>query len=151
MRAHRSGGQALIWMTLMMPLFVSIVGLAIDGGVVLGARRELQSVADGAARAGATRLNMQLLRASGGTDVEVDPTLATDAVRGYVRDALSTGVPVSQAEPEAQIDIATRRVSVVVRARAATAFLRIVNIDSVPVQASADADVEYGIHDGKGG
>jgi uncharacterized membrane protein len=54
---RRSVAQALIWFTLMLPLFVSMAGLAIDGGVLLASRRQLQSVADGAARAGATRLD----------------------------------------------------------------------------------------------
>jgi hypothetical protein len=40
---------------------------------------------------------------------------------------------------------------VVIRANVQTAFLRIVSIDSVPVDASAFADVEFGIHDGGGG
>jgi hypothetical protein len=32
-----------------------------------------------------------------------------------------------------------------------TAFLRVVNIDHVPVEASAFADLQYGIHAGSGG
>ena len=47
---RRSAAQALVWLTLALPLFVSIAGLAIDGGVLLASRRQLQSVADGAAR-----------------------------------------------------------------------------------------------------
>src|SRR5262249_30723304 len=71
----RCGAQALVWLTLAVPLFVSVAGLAVDGGVLLEERRELQSVVDGAARAGATQLDMPRLRASGGADVQLNPTL----------------------------------------------------------------------------
>ena len=49
--AHR--GQAIVWTAVMLPLFLAIVGLAADGGLVFSARRELQNIADSAARAGA--------------------------------------------------------------------------------------------------
>ena len=42
-------GQAIVWVAVMMPFFLSVVGLAIDGGIVFSARRELQNVADSAA------------------------------------------------------------------------------------------------------
>ena len=59
---QRSPAQALLWMTVAIPLFLTMGGLAIDGGAVLDSRRDLQSLADGAARAGATRLDMDRLR-----------------------------------------------------------------------------------------
>ena len=65
---RRSIAQALVWFTLALPLFMSIAGLAIDGGALLASRRQMQSVADGAARAGATRLDVNRLRGSGGTN-----------------------------------------------------------------------------------
>jgi hypothetical protein len=56
-----------------------------------------------------------------------------------------------QAAPAAHVEVAGRRVHVQIDGTLHTAFLRIVHIDSVPVQASAFADVQYGIHDGGGG
>src|SRR4051794_26255254 len=88
--SRRTRAQALLWMSLAVPLFVSIAGLAIDGGFLLDSRRELQSVADGAARAGATRLDQSRLRASGGTDVQLDATTASQAAHTYANQALST-------------------------------------------------------------
>src|SRR5437879_13924038 len=90
---HRSAAQALVWLTLALPMFVSIAGLAIDGGVLLTARRQLQSVADGAARAGATRLDLDRLRASGGADVQLDPPLATGAALAYLDEWLTRDLP----------------------------------------------------------
>jgi uncharacterized membrane protein len=132
------------------PLFVTLAGLAIDGGVLLDERRELQSVADGAARAGATQLDRSRLRASGGSDVQLDSTLATQTARAYVDRALIPGTGNWQVPPTMQVDVGARRVHVLVQARLPTAFLRIAAIDSVPVRADAFADVQYGIHDGAG-
>src|SRR5437870_2850130 len=85
---HRLDAQALVWLTLALPMFVSIAGLAIDGGVLLASRRQLQSAADGAARAGATRLDLERLRGSGGTDVQLDQALALEATSTYLSDRL---------------------------------------------------------------
>jgi Flp pilus assembly protein TadG len=147
---RRSNGQALVWFTLALPLFLSIAGLAIDGGVLLASRRQLQSVADGAARAGATRLDLDRLRGSGGADVQLDPTLARDATWSYLDERLAREVDWT-ALPTAQVDVGVRRVHVVIQGTLHTAFLRVVHIDSVPVTASAFADLEYGIHSSGGG
>jgi Flp pilus assembly protein TadG len=141
----------LLWMALAIPLFVSMAGLAIDGGALLDARRQLQSVADGAARAGATRLDMGRLRASGGADVQLDQRLAMQATNAYVEASLAATSRAWDATPRTEVQVDARRVHVVIRANVQTAFLRIVSIDSVPVDASAFADVEFGIHDGGGG
>ncbi|MDE3075991.1 MAG: pilus assembly protein, partial [Chloroflexota bacterium] len=60
-------GQALIWTAVMMPLFLSMIGLTIDGGQVFDGRRQLQNLADAAARAGATQIDQQAYRASSGS------------------------------------------------------------------------------------
>src|ERR1700730_12299630 len=87
--SRRSSAQALVWFTLALPLFLSIAGLAIDGGVLLASRRQVQSVADGAARAGATRLDVDRLRSSGGTDVALDATRARAATWSYLDERLA--------------------------------------------------------------
>src|SRR5258708_23040439 len=96
---HRSTAQALVWLTLALPLFVSIAGLAIDGGVLLASRRQLQSVADGAARAGATRLDLARLRGSGGADIELDPAVARAAAATYLRERLERELAWQAAPP----------------------------------------------------
>src|SRR5258708_12597521 len=129
---HRSAAQALVWLTLALPMFVSIAGLAIDGGVLLTSRRQLQSVADGAARAGATRLDASRLRNSGGTDVELDHALAFDAARKYVYDALSPATLSCQSAPDAQVEVGARRVPASIKPSLTTAFLPIVPIHNMP-------------------
>jgi len=146
---RRQLAQALLWFTLALPLFLSVAGLAIDGGVLVSSRRELQSVADGAARAGATRLDLVRLRDSGGADVQLDPTLAVTTARVYLAERLPAELT-WQATPNVQVDATGRRVHVTIEGTQPTAFLRIVHIDSVPIAASAFADVEYGIRGGSG-
>ncbi len=140
----RSSGQALVWFTVALPLFLSIAGLAIDGGVLLASRRQVQSVADGAARAGATRLDVDRLRSSGGADVQLDPALARDTTWRYLDQRLARELE-WPAAPTTAVDVSARRVHVVIQGTLPTAFLRVVHIDSVPVTASAFADVQYGI------
>lgn len=143
--AERSRAQALIWMTLMLPLFLSIAGLAIDGGVLLTARRQLQSVADGAARAGATRLDVAHMRDSGSAEVQLDPDLAVAAAHTYFDDAMAGTRADWQSTPDMHVDVGARRVNVVVHASIKTAFLRIVHLDSARVEATAFADIQSGI------
>lgn len=148
---RRRRAQALLWLAVAVPLFISLAGLAIDGGVLLDSRRELQSVADGAARAAATRLDQQRLRASGGSEIELDPVLADRAARTYIDGALGGPLAFSYSAPVAQVEIGPRRAHVALHANLHTAFLRIVHIDEVPVEANSFADVQFGIHDGHGG
>ncbi len=147
---RRFTAQALVWLTLSLPLFVSIAGLAIDGGVLLASRRQLQSVADGAARAGATRLDLDRLRGSGGADVQLDQARALEAASAYLDERLAHELA-WQVSPITHVDIGTRRVHVLIQGTLRTAFLRVAHIDSVAVEASAFADVQYGIHAGGGG
>src|SRR5947208_13919067 len=106
---HRLDAQALVWLTLALPMFVSIAGLAIDGGVLLASRRQLQSVADGGARAGATRLDLDRLRASGGADIQLDPALALEAASTYLGDRLERELA-WQVSPTNHVDVGPRRV-----------------------------------------
>jgi Flp pilus assembly protein TadG len=143
--------QTLVWLAAAIPLFISIAGLAIDGGVLLNSRRQLQSSVDGAARAAATRLDMSRLRASGGADVQLDPALANRTARTYLDQAFAAELHAWQSVPQTDVEVGPRRVHVQVRAELHTAFLQIAHIDTVPVEASAFADVQFGIHEGSGG
>src|SRR5216683_8298003 len=109
MTSARFAAQALVWFTVALPVFMSIAGLAIDGGVLLTARRQLQSVADGAARAGATRLDLDRLRASAGTDIQLDQALAHEAAATYLDERLARELA-WQASPVTSVDVGPRRV-----------------------------------------
>jgi uncharacterized membrane protein len=137
--------QALVFLAVALPIFMAMAGLAIDGALLLAARRELQSEVDGAARAGAARIDMDVLRASGGTTVQLDLALAHAAGVAYLDQALSRGLA-WHAPPAARVEVSRTRVRVEVEGQFQTAFLRIVGLDRVPVGATANADVQFGIH-----
>src|SRR6266536_80009 len=83
-------GQAIVWTAVMLPLFIAIVGLAADGGLVFSARRELQNLADSSARAGAQQIDVLAYRESRGRTVVLDEhsarQVAADQARSQGRD-----------------------------------------------------------------
>ncbi len=134
------GGQAILWVAVMLPLFLSVVGLAIDGGIVFGARRELQNVADSAARAGAMQVDQEAYRASSGSIVVLDLAAARQVAAEYVASQSGQVSAVIEAEP--------RRVVVQVSREVPTGFLRLAGVDAVRIAATAPANVRYGIERG---
>jgi Flp pilus assembly protein TadG len=136
--------QALVFLAAALPVFVAMAGLAIDGALLLAARRELQSLVDGAARAGATRLDTEHLRSDGGPEVRLDPARARAAAASYLEQSLNRDLA-WESPPATRVDISRTRVRVAVEGSMRTAFLRVVGVDRVPVAAAADADVQYGI------
>lgn len=133
-------GQAIVWVAVMFPLFLSIVGLAIDGGIVFDARREMQNVADGAARAGAMQIDQQVYRASSGATVVLDQNSAQAIAASYVASQGHDLSPSVSTQPG--------RVVVSVSRSVPTSFLRIVGFSSVRVSATATAEIQHGITQG---
>ena len=82
--------------------------------------------------------------------MQLDPLLARAAARAYLDNRLGPELT-WQSAPDSQIEVSSRRVSVLVQTSVPTAFLRVVHIDAVPLAASAFADIEFGIRDGGGG
>jgi Flp pilus assembly protein TadG len=72
----RRPGSVLIWCALLLPVLVAMVGLTIDGGLMLAAYREAQNAADAAAIAAAYELSL-------GKSVDV----AASAADTYVQDS----------------------------------------------------------------
>jgi uncharacterized membrane protein len=144
MIGRRHPAQALVFVVVALPMFLAIAGLAIDTTLLTLQRRELQSAVDGAARAGATRVNTELLRASGGSDVELDVDRARTAGRAYLEQTLASAVA-WRSEPRWQVDVTRTKIHVSVVGTLHTVFLRVVGMDQVPVAASSDASVEYGV------
>lgn len=137
-RVGRQRGQAIVWVAVMLPFFLAIIGLASDGGLVFEQRRELQALADAAARAGANQLDQTAYRASGLTIL--NPTSARQASESYLiaqAPTLTGSVAANQ-----------QRVIVHVQREVPTGFLRIVRITSVTIGATAVAEVRHGIGSG---
>src|SRR5262252_536581 len=83
MRRRRERAQALVFLTVMLPLFLAIIGLALDGGHLFAERANLQAIADASARAGAVRLDTARMYREGTGVVVLSPDLATAAARDY--------------------------------------------------------------------
>lgn len=133
-------GQALVLVVVMLPLFLSVIGLAIDGGVALSERRLLQNLADGAARAGAMQLDEGAYRQSSGTAVVLDTGAARAAAVEYLG---------SRAEGlEASVAADPGRVVVRVSREVPLSFLRLVGIRTARIEAAAPAEVRHGIETG---
>lgn len=130
----------LVWFILMVPLFLAIVGLAIDGGLVFAARRELQNSADAAARAGGAEVDLERLRGSDGTEVTLDTRLATAAASGYVS---------GQGVEGASIGASPGGITVTLRRQVPLSFLRLVGLGTVTIEATASAAPFYGIDSGQ--
>lgn len=124
----------------MLPLFLSVVGLAIDGGVVFNARRELQNAADSAARAGAMQVDVRVYRETAGARVVLDEPRARQVAAEYVG---------RQASLAATIVVEPRRVVVEVSRDVPTSFLRLVGVGTVRIGATAPAEVRHGIERGE--
>ncbi|WP_291990132.1 TadE/TadG family type IV pilus assembly protein [Luteitalea sp.] len=133
-------GQAIVWMAVMLPLFLAIVGLAADGGLVFSARRELQNVADSAARAGAQQIDVRAYRESRGRTVVLDQPSARRVARSAVGQNASRDI---------RIDVEPSRVQVGLSRDAPTSFLRLIGIGTVRVTAAATAEIRHGIERGE--
>lgn len=87
---------------------------------------------------------MELLRASGGSDVQLDLERARTACAEYLEQTLTRALA-WRSRPEWRIDASRTRVRVTVTGTLRTAFLRVVGVDQVPIGATADAAVQYGV------
>jgi Flp pilus assembly protein TadG len=135
-------GQALALTAVLLPLFFSVIGLAIDGGAVFAARRELQNTADAAARAGAMQLDVAAYRQSSGSAVVLDAPRARQAAAAY----LSTREGIV-----GTVEADSRRVVVDVTREVPLGFLRLAGIERARISATAPAEIRYGVERGSGG
>ena len=135
--AVRYRAQAIAWFVVMLPLFLSAIGLAVDGEAVLRAHRRAQGAADGAARTGATHVQVGHSRAQPGAPDVLDATAAQLAAVNYI----------AQVYPDLQVKTSAdeQHVVVVVSQQVAPTFLQLVHVSTVQVEARADARPRGGI------
>lgn len=114
---------------------LAITALVVDGGILFAARRDLQGLADSAARAGAMSLDVQTLRRSG--DVLLDQASAEQAARDYLQAAGFEGTVAIWADTLAvTVDLAQQR---------ATVMMGLVGVRSMRTEAHAVARPRAGI------
>jgi hypothetical protein len=116
---------------------LAVAGLVIDGGVLFASRRSLQSIADGAARAGAMAVDEQLLRESGGEQVRLDPVAARARLDRYLEVSGFRGIV------EATVD--SEEVRVKLRRGIKPLLLSLVGVREISAEAGAAAHPSSGI------
>lgn len=135
MSSRSESGQVLPMVTVMMLGLVVLVGLVIDAGLVFVARRDLQATADAAARAGATFVDVDEYRSSGGRRSLLDEARAE---AGALRRL--------QGEPVSLVAASERAVRVEVTRTQPLLLLGVVGVGPVEVQATSTARPRTGIH-----
>lgn len=131
--ANGQTGQAAVLLIGVLLVAVAFVGVAVDGARMFTARRDLSSLADSAALAGASLINVDVYRASLGRDLQVDEQGARAAVAAVIQRA---GLPAGT-----QLDVRVDAASVDVRIDrpVATTFLRAVGLVEQRIGAHAKA------------
>lgn len=137
--ARLERGYAMVWTAAMLPFLLIVVGLTVDGGVMFDGQRDLQNIADAAARAGAMQIDQNVYRQTNGASVVLDQNAARDAAAQSV--AGEGGV-------QGTITADSQRVTVKVERDVPTSFMQIAGIKTVHLTAIAPAEVRYGIERG---
>lgn len=140
MRRHKfsdDSGQATPLVLIFLLGIIAVAGLVIDGGLLFNSRRTLQSIADGAARAGAMAVDERLLRESGGEQVRLDPEAARARVDTYL------GVSGFKGIVEATVD--PQEVRVKLQRGVSPLLLSILGVHEISAEAEAAAHPRSGI------
>lgn len=135
-RFRDDSGQAAPLVAVTLLGLMAVTALVVDGGLLFAARRNLQSLADGAARAGAMAVDENVLRESGGRNVVLDPVLAEQAVAEYLE---TSG---TDARVEATAD--TQSVTVALTVSHPTVLMSLVGIGEMEASARASAGPRTG-------
>jgi Flp pilus assembly protein TadG len=138
MKRRRDRAQALVFLTVMLPLFLAVIGLALDGGHLFAERADLQAIADASARAGAERLDTARMYREGTGAVFLSPDEAAAAARDY---ASYHGLAADAIDAAADDAL----VAIQLHTDVPTMFVRVVHIDSVTIRASSTASARYGV------
>jgi hypothetical protein len=134
----REDTGAVVPLTAVMLLgLLAVAALVIDGGVLFAERRDLQGLADGAARAGAMAVDKELLRETG--DVRLDPVAARTAAGRYLAAGGFQG--------EVRIDADTLSVTVDLEESRPTLMMGLLGVRAVSVAAHAVARPRVGIEE----
>ena len=134
---RREYAQALVWFVVVLPLFLSVIGLAIDGEAVLRAHRRAQGAADGAVRTGAGHVQIGHARALPGTPDVLDPRAAQQGAVAYIAEVYPDLQVSTQADEQ--------HLTVVVRQPVTATFLELLHVSTIQIQARSDARPRGGI------
>lgn len=136
-RVGDESGQVAPLVAVSLMGLIAVTALVVDGGVLFSARRSLQSLADGAARAGAMVIDEDELRRSGGEMVQLDTDAARVVVDRYLEESEFGGA--------ADIDVDTTSVTVRLSDERPTVLLSVIGVRRFDVGALATARPRSGV------
>jgi Flp pilus assembly protein TadG len=136
---RESGAVAALTAVMLLGL-LAVAALVIDGGLLFAARRDLQGLADGAARAGAMAVDEGVLRETGA--VRLNPAAARDAAARYLEAAGFEG--------DVRIDADMLSVTVDLEEIRPTLMMGLLGVRTVMVTAHAVARPRVGIEEPEG-
>ena len=122
-------GQAALIVLMLAVFFLLLLGLVSDGGLLLSQRRDLQGLADGAARAGAAAIDPSTIRTG---HLQIDPAVAQTQIDRYLAAAGFSG--------SAQVSPTPAQVRVELSGTYSLAFARLVGIGSATLHATSTSD-----------
>jgi Flp pilus assembly protein TadG len=126
---HPERGAISVFLAVLIPGLLLIIGLAVDGGAKVAATQRANAVADEAARAGGQALDVAAVL---GGQVRVDPVAAVAAAQDYLdRNGVHGVVTV--------VDGDTLQVTTTITEP--TSFLGLIGIDSWTVEGTGTADL----------
>ncbi|MGI8479085.1 MAG: pilus assembly protein TadG-related protein [Gaiellaceae bacterium] len=127
-RVHDERGAVLVAGLLLTLSLLIVIGAAVDVGRAFIERRELVSLADGAALSGSQALDLEALHAG---QLVLDPGEAQ---------ATALGVLATEPELQAQASASPESVSVEIERTIPTVLLRLVGVTTLTVKAQATAE-----------
>jgi Flp pilus assembly protein TadG len=130
-------GQIAVMFALLMPVLLGLVGLVVDGGLIMVQFRRGQVTLDSAALAAATQLDEETF--SSENLVQLNPSNAYLAATRYAQENGQGQVSVTG------INVSGAQVDVYGTVAAPTIFMRIFGINRVRLNLSASAELKYGI------
>ncbi|MFD6731393.1 TadE/TadG family type IV pilus assembly protein [Micromonospora aurantiaca] len=83
-RLRGDDGRVTVWFAVLVPAFLALIGLVVDGGAKVRAYQRADNIAAEAARAGGQAIKAG--QAIDGGNKEIEPSVAADAVRAYLDD-----------------------------------------------------------------
>jgi Flp pilus assembly protein TadG len=124
---------------LLLPFMFGLMGLTLDGGRMLVTQRQIQGVAEGAARAGAEEIDAQGARNDPTVPARLDPNLAWNAAAQYVvAQPSGLGATINASPAQISVQVTSGAVPVV--------FLPAIGYKTtIHVQATAVAEPRTGI------
>lgn len=125
-------GSLTVFLAVLATGLLALVGLVVDGGRAIVAKRQAIDIAEQAARVGADQLSVDALRSG---QFVIDQAAARSSVERYLAAAGATGTA----------SVSGGIVTVHVAADPTTVVLGIVGINDVPVSGTAQAGDVHGV------